>query len=325
MFWGVTSMLGVTQIRYSSAVKIVHCSPAINIAELRLYALQNPGGIYSCPTFVPAACLPSTLLIHVHTHCTSAIYIADLLSIALQNLVGIHHYPTYIRSTRLPPTSPTSLRTHCRISLLCTSILHSKILHVYRHYHCPTFVDAARLPPLSLTYVQRIREPRLYVPIPYIHIDCSPTVNLAGLYSYVLQNLVGTYCCQTFLCTSCLALFLLATFICAAPLPSTLLISICTHSRTALHAPLSFIHMCCSSAVITADLRSYALQNHVATHFYPTFVHSQHLPPFMLATFVHPAYLPSTLLISIRTRGRTAPLCTWVLHLYLLLICSPHR
>jgi len=68
----------------------------------------------------------------------------------------------------------------------------------------------------------------------------------------------------------------------------------------------SCIRTRCLSAVIIADLRSYALQNLVATHFYPTFLFSPCLLPLPLATFIRAARLPSTSPTSVRTHCRTS-------------------
>ena len=154
-------------------------SSAVNIAELRSYALQNLVCMCRCPTFVPAARLPSTSrprlvrvaeprwyspLSYIRTHCSSAVNIAELHSYALQNLVGIHRCPTFVCAAPLPSTSLTYVRmrctsavyivtyarTRCRTSLVFTAVLHSYALLVCRQHRRPPFVCVA--------------EPRWYAP-----------------------------------------------------------------------------------------------------------------------------------------------------------------
>jgi len=124
------------------------CSSAVNIVDLRSYALQN-SGMHHCQTFVYPLCLPPLPLSYIRTHCSSAINITDLHSYALQNLIGTHRsqtflYPpylpllplaTFVRTARLPSTLPNSIRTHCRTSFVCAAVLHSYPL-LLGHLHC---------------------------------------------------------------------------------------------------------------------------------------------------------------------------------------------
>ena len=86
-----------------------------------------------------------------------------------------------------------------------------------------------------------------------------------------------------------------------------------------------YICTCFTSAVNTADLRSYALQNLVGTHGCPTFVHAVCLPPLLLATIVCAAPLPTISLTCVPTRWSTSLVLTAVLHLYALLVCRQHH
>jgi len=88
---------------------------------------------------------------------------------------------------------------------------------------------------------------------------------------------------------------------------------------------LSYIRTCCSSADYIIDLRSYALQNLVGTHGFPTFVHAARLPPLPLATFVRAPRLPSTSSTCVCTRCRTLSGRTAVLHSYMLRVCRHYR
>jgi len=74
---------------------------------------------------------------------------------------------------------------------------------------------------------------------------------------------------------------------------------------------LSYIGTCSSPVVNIVDLRSYALQNLVATHCSPTFVRA--------------ARLPSTSSTCVRRRCKTSLLPTAVLHWYVFLVCRQHR
>ena len=179
----------------------------------------------------------------------------------------------------------------------------------------------------------------------------SSAVNTVDLCSYALQNLVGTHRCRTFVHAARLPPLPLATFVRAAPLPSTSSTCVRTHCKTSLlptavlhlyvmlvsrlhrrpvsvrvaearwYPLLSYIRTLCLYAVNTADLRSYGLQNLIGTHRCPTFLHAARLPPLPLATFVRAAHLPSTSSTCVRTSCKTSLLPTTVLHSYVLLFC----
>jgi len=72
-----------------------------------------------------------------------------------------------------------------------------------------------------------------------------------------------------------------------------------------------YIRTRCSAAVNIFDLRSYVLQNLVATHCYPTLVRAAHLP--------------TTSSTCIRTRCRTSSVCMALLHSYMLRVCYHYR
>jgi len=287
----------------------------------------------------------------------------------LQNLVATHCCPTLVRAARLPTTSSTCVRTRCRTSSVHTAVLHSYMLRVCRHYHwLHSYVLLVCRQHRRPAFV-RIAEPRWYTPLPYIRTRCTSAATTAGyirtcsssavkivnLRSYTLQNLVGTHCCPTFVHAARLPPLPLATFIRAAPLPSTSSTCVRTRCKTSLlptavlhsyvllvcrlhrrpafvrvaearwYPLLSYIHTRCSYAVNTADLSSYALQNLVGTHRCPTFLHAARLPPLPLATFICAARLPSTSSTCVRTCCKTSLLPTAVLHSYVLLVCRLHR
>ena len=86
-----------------------------------------------------------------------------------------------------------------------------------------------------------------------------------------------------------------------------------------------YICTCSTSAVNTAELRSYALQNLIGTHGCPTFVHAACLPLLPLATFVRATRLPSTSSPCVRRHFKTSLLPTAIIHSYVLLVCHRHR
>ena len=195
------------------------CSSAVNIANLRLYALQN-SGTHRCQIFVYPPHLPPLPLSYIHTHCLSAVNIADLHSYALQNLVGMHRCQTFVCAPRqpslplatfipaahLPSTSLTSIRTHCR-TLVRIAVRHLYILRVCCHYRWlhsyALLVCCQHCRPLFV----HIAEPRRYAPLSdicmcsvsaaitagYICMHCSSAINIADLCSYALLNHVATF------------------------------------------------------------------------------------------------------------------------------------
>jgi len=190
-------------------------------------------------------------------------------------------------------TPLTCVRTHCRTLLVHTAVLHSYMLHVCCHYrwlhsyallicrqhHRPAFVCVAK--------------PRCYPLLSYIRTCCSSADYIVDLRSYVLQNLVGTHGCPTFVHAAHLLPLPLATFVRAPRLPSTSSIFICTCCRT--------------SSVCTAVLHSYMLRvcrhsNHWL-HSYVLLVCRQHRRPVFVCVAESRWYTP---LSYIRTRCMSA-------------------
>ena len=170
---------------------------------------------------------------------------------------------------------------------------------------------------------------------------CSSAVYIVDLRSYALQKLVGTHRCPTFAPAAHLPPLPLATFLRTARLPSTSSTCIRTRCKTSLvptavlhsytllvcrlhrrpgfarvaehcwYPLLSYIHTRCSYAVNIVDLRSHPLQSFVGTHCCPTFVRA--------------ARMPSIPLTCVCTHCRSSLVCTALLHLYALLVCSQNR
>ena len=183
-------------------------SSAINIVDLRSYALQNLVGRHGCPTFVHAARMPPLPL------------------------------ATFVCAPRLPSTSSTCVRTRCRTSLVHTAVVHSYTLHVCHHYRwLPTYV---------LLTCRLHRRPAFvrvhwYPLLSYISTRCSYAVNTADVRSYALQNLVGTQRCPTLVHAARLPPLPLATFVRTARLPSTSSTCVRTHCKTSL-LPTALLH-----------------------------------------------------------------------------------
>jgi len=73
------------------------CSSAVYIVDLRSYALQKLVGTHCCPTFIRAACLPSTPSTSIRTLCkTSSVHTAVLHSYALL-VCHLYHRPAFVR------------------------------------------------------------------------------------------------------------------------------------------------------------------------------------------------------------------------------------
>jgi len=79
-----TSLTSVrTRCRISLVCTAVYirtrCSSAVDIADLRSYALQNLAGMHRCPRLVRAAHLPSTSSTSVRTHCRTSLVCTAVL------------------------------------------------------------------------------------------------------------------------------------------------------------------------------------------------------------------------------------------------------
>jgi len=195
------------------------------------------------------------LLSYIRTRCSYAVNTADLHSYALHNLVGTHSCPTFVHAARLSPLPlatfvrtahlPSTLSTcvckHCRTSLVHTAVQHSYTLRVCRHYrwlhsHMLLVCRQHRRPAFV-----RIAAARWYALLYYISTRYSYAVNNADLRSYLLQNLVGTHRCPTFVHAARLPPFPLATFVRATRLQSTSSTSVRTCCKTSL-LPTAVLH-----------------------------------------------------------------------------------
>jgi len=245
------------------------------------------------PTFVCVAkprCYP--VLSYIRMCCSSAVYIVDLRSYALQKLVGTHCFPTFVRAARMQSTPLTCVHTRCRTSLIHTAVLLSHLLHVCRHYrwlhsYALLVCHQHRRPAFV-----RVAKPRCYPLLSYIRTCCSSTDYIVDLHSYMLQNLVSTHGCPTFVNAACLPPLPLATFVRAPRLLSTS--STCVRKR------------CRTSSVRTAVLHSYMLRvcrHYRWLHSYVLLVCRQHRRPAFIRV-AEPRWY--TLLSYIRTRCTSA-------------------
>jgi len=170
---------------------------------------------------------------------------------------------------------------HCRTSLVCTAVLHSYVLLVCRQHRRPPFLRVAEpqwYAPLSyirtccasaiviadlrsyalqtLAGMHRclhsyallvchqhpqppfvhVAEPHWYAPLSYIRTRCSSAVDITDLRSYVLQNRTGMHRC----------LHSYALLVCRQHRQTPF----ARIAEPHLYVPLSYIRMCCSSAII---------------------------------------------------------------------------
>jgi len=286
--------------RWNSRLSYIctRCSSAINITDLRSYALQSLAGIHRCPTFVRTACLPPTSLTYIRMHCRT-----PLVRTAVRHLYVLricHHYHW----------------------------LHSYALLFCHQHHRPPFVHIAE----PRCYISTLSVSAAMT-AGYIRMLRSPAVIIANLCSHVLQNFVGRHRCPTSIraarlpSTSPTAVRTRCrtSSVCTAVLHSYTLLVCRQHRRPPFvcvaeprwYAPLSYIRTRCSSAIDITDLRSYVLQNltgmHRFLHSYVLLVCCQHRhTPF--ARIAEPLlYVP---LSYIRTRCLSAV----ILHAVLLRI-----
>jgi len=143
----------------------------------------------------------------------------------------------------------------------------------------------------------------------------------------VLQNLVDTHCCPTFVRSTrlpstsltCVPTCWITLLVRTAVLHSYALVLCRQHRRPGFarvaehrwYPLLSYIRTRCSYAVNIVDLHSHVLQSFVGTLCCPTFVRA--------------ARMPSTPLTCVRTRCRTSLVHTAVLHSHLLRVCRHCR
>jgi len=315
------------------------CSSDDYIIDLHSYALQNLVGMHRCPTFIHAARLPllplatfvraprlpSTSSTCVRMHCrTLLVHTAVVHSYTLHvchHYRWVHSYTLLVchqhrRHTFVCVAKHRYYPLLSYIRTCCSSAIYIVALHSYTlqklvgTHFSPTFVRAARMQSTPLTCVR----------------TCCGTssVRTAVLHSYMLRL------CRRY-----------------RWLHSYPLLVYCQHRRPAFvrvgephwYTPLSYIRThcvsaaiaagyictCSTSAVNTAELHSYALQNLVSTHCCPTFVSAVCLPSLPLATFVRATRLPSTSSTCVRKHFKTLLLPTAVLHSYMLLVCRRHR
>jgi len=269
--------------------------------------------------------MPSTSSTCVRTHCrTSLVHTAVVHSYTLHvcrhyrwlHLYALlvchqHRRPVFVRVAK-PRCYPllSYIRTCCSSAVYIVD-LRSYSLPKLVGTHCfPTFVRAAHMRSTPLTCVRT-------------HCGTS-SVRTAVLHSYMPRV------CHHYRCLHSYVLLVYRqhrrpTFVCVAePRLYKPLSYIPTRCASAAIAA-GYICTCSTSAVNTAELRSYALQNLVGTHCCPTFVPAVCLSSLPLSTFVRANRLPSTSSTCVRTRFKTSLLPTAVLHSYVLLVCRRHR
>jgi len=281
--------------------------------------------MHCCPTCIRAVRMQSTPLTCVRTRCRTSLVDTTVLHSYMRCICHhyrwLHSYMLLVCRQHRRPAFICVAKPHCYpllsyIGTCCPSddyIVHlrSYALHNLVGTHgCPTFVHAARLPPLLLAT--------------FVRTPCLPSTLSTCVRTHCRTSLVHTAVVQSYTLHICRHYRWLHSYV---------LLVCCQHRQPVFvrvaeprwYKPLSYIRTRCTSASITAgyirtrcsfavnivDLRSYALQNLVATHCCPTFVHA--------------ARLPSTSLTCIHTHCRSSLVPTALLHSYALLVCSQHR
>jgi len=130
------------------------CSSAVNIAELRSYALQNLVCMCRCPTLVRAAPLPSTSLTYVRTWCRTSLEFTSVLHSYALLLYHQHRRPPFLRIAEPRLYVPLSyIRTRCSSSIYIADLRLYARQNLVGIHDCPTFVRDAPLPSTSPTSV----------------------------------------------------------------------------------------------------------------------------------------------------------------------------
>jgi len=204
-------LTGCTSAAITAGYICMRCSSAVNIVDLRSYALQNLVATHCCPTFVRAACLPTTSSTFVCTRCRTSSVRTAVLHSYMQRVC--RHYRW----------------------------LHSYVLLVCRQHRRPAFVRIAE--PRRYVRLSYIRSccASAAITAGYIRTCSSSAVNIVDLRSYALQNLVGTHRCRTFVHTARLPPLPLASYVRAARLPSTSSTCVRTCCRSSL-VPTALLH-----------------------------------------------------------------------------------
>jgi len=211
------------------------CSSAVDIVDLRSYALQKLIGTHCSPTFVRAACMQSTPLTCVRTCCRTSLVHTAVLHLYILHVCRhchwLHSYMLLVCHQHRRPVfvcvaKPRLYALLSYIHTRCSYAVNTADLHSYAlqnlvgTHGCPTFVHAVCLPPLPLarfvcaTHLLLIsstcvrtdfRTLLLHTAVLYSymlhvcrHCYClhsSSAISIIYLHSYVLQNLVGTHCC----------------------------------------------------------------------------------------------------------------------------------
>jgi len=243
-------------------------------------------------TFVRAPCLLSTSSTCVRTRRrTSLVHTAVVHSYTLQDcrhyrwlhsyallVCHQHRRPAFVRIAK-PRCYPllSYIRTCCSFAVYIVDLC-SYALQKLVGTHCsPTFVRTAHMQSTPLTYVRT---------------SCgTSSVRTAVLHSYMLRV------CRHYRWLHSYALLIdrqhrRPAFVRVAEPRWFTPLSYIRICRASADIAAGYIWTCSTSAVNTAELRSYALQNLVGMHCCPTFVPAACLPSLSLATFVRATCLP---------------------------------
>jgi len=269
--------------------------------------------------------MQSTPLTCIRTHCRTSLEHTTVLHSYMWYICRHHHWlhpyvllvchqhrrPAFVRVAKPRCYPLLSYNGTCCSSTDYIVDLRSYALQNLVSMHgCPIFAHAARLPLLPLaTFVRTPCLPTTLSTCVRTHCRTS-LVHTAVVHSYMLHICRDYRWLHSYVLLVCRQHRRPAFVRVAEPGWYTPLLYICTCCMSAA-ITAGYIRTCCSSAVNIVDLRSYALQNLVATHCCPTMVRA--------------ARLPTTSSTCVHTRCRTSSVCTDVLYSHMLRVCRHYR
>ena len=180
----------------------MRCSYAVNISDLRSYALQNLIVTHCCSSFVHTArlpplplatlvratCLPSISLTCVRTCCKTLLLPTALLHSYVLLVCRLHRRPKFVRVAEARCYTLVSyIRTRCSCAVKTADLRSYALQNLDTTHGCSTLVHAARLPQLPLaTFVRAPHLPSTSSTCIRTHCRTS-LVHTAILHSYTLQ------------------------------------------------------------------------------------------------------------------------------------------
>jgi len=146
------------------------CSSAVNIVDLRSYALQTLVGTHCCPRFVRTARLPSTSSTWVRTHCRASLVPTAVLHSYALLVCRQHRRPAFAHVAELRWYPLLSyIRTRCSSAFYIIDLGSHALQSIVGTHCCPIFVRAVRLPSTSSTCIRMCCRSSL-VPTAVLHL-----------------------------------------------------------------------------------------------------------------------------------------------------------